>query len=303
MSDVIQTSFTKFTTICPLKLKLMHEGSRTFSTDEQLDGIDLHELEQYSDEYRDAEIEHWFELPWDDFLLVGKIDIYRPGVVVELKAVYHIEPIHRRQARFYAAAMCVLEDLPECVYRVRALRSDQTIEEVIQRPEAEQYLQKGIAPYLRRVREILEADKVPTTPSIRECVNCPHLDVCRRDKSFPLRHIEEKTPQEIAEMYVVLRAQLRILEQWLRRYTNVKGPIPVGEDAVGWDLCERTVYDYEPVLIKVLEHIKEHPERAKDFIRINLAKKRQMCNEIPGLENYFHIELKPRFGIIKKERR
>ena len=295
---MIKTSYTEFTSICERKLRYIHEGGLTISTEAMLDGILAHQLHQYSDLYPDAEIEDPFEFPFpekvkdEEILLVGLIDIHRKdeAEVIELKNVYHIGLSHIKQARFYGAIMALKYREPY-TYTVKALRSNEEISNQITPEEALQYLKKTIKPQLRRLLRVLETpeDKIRITPSTRECPNCPLLDRCRAEKGFPLGELIDKSPQEIAEMYILLRAQYSRLADYLKQYTNVYGNIEVGEYEIGWHPASTTTYSPE-----LVELLLKSPE-GKQFLRVDMRNKRELVKTIPMAENFIFTEPSMRF--------
>lgn len=295
---MIKTSYTEFTSICERKLRYIHDGGLTISTEAMLDGIEAHQLHQYSDLYPDAEVEDRFEIPFpekidgEEILLVGLIDLHRKqkAEIIELKNVYHIGASHVRQARFYGAVMALKYREPY-TYTVRALRSNETLSGKISPEEALQYFKKSIKPRLRRLLKVLDTppEALRITPSTHECPNCPLLDKCRTEKGFPLNELIDKSPQEIAEMYILLRAQYTRLADYLKQYTNVYGNIEVGEYEIGWHPASTTTYSP-----KLIELLLKSPE-GRQFLRADIRRKTELVKAIPMAENFIFTEPTMRF--------
>lgn len=156
-------------------------------------------------------------------------------------------------------------------------------------------LESMIRREIKRIFKWLKEGNEHAEPS-SYCLYCPYSISCPLMSEVAIKNEKEAT--KLAEQLIILEAKKKQIEKILKAYCEYHGNIEVNDKIVGFHETETLRID----TAGVLEYIQNvRPELWQDLVMINITRFKKLAKQDTTLTNYAEIQLKPRWGIRKKE--
>ena len=156
-------------------------------------------------------------------------------------------------------------------------------------------LESMIRREIKRVLKWVKEGKEHAEPS-SYCLYCPYSISCPLMSEVAIKN--EKEAQKLAEQLIILEAKKKQIEKILKVYCGHYGNIEVNDKIVGYHETESLSIDVEGVLDYIQ---KVRPELKQELVTINTTRFKKLAKQDTTLTNYAEIQLKPRWGIRKKD--
>lgn len=325
-------SFNLFQLRCPRAIikKVRGDTNESILAEETEEGLRLHEIAEafFKDEITENELRELYDSGADGLInLKRRLQEYNAKIEVEKEMSYEIDgneivirpdlvahfngtveiyefksaystslpPRYEQQLSIYVYPFLEGPPFNATAYvmflRYGSIRKVADFEG-IDKDRIEAFIKKEI----KRIDKILDKGEETLRPSPFSCRYCPYLLSCP-----VFQHLQGDSIEETAKRYVILKEQLKQLEQALKLYVDRAGNLKVDDYEIGYFESDRLEID----TAGVIEYIaNQRPELAMELLKVDTYKFRRHAKKDNVLANFGHYERTTRWGIreIKEEK-